>query len=130
MDNQRLFNIVKTSSEKLGVKTGDIKKRGEWNAEVKAFIDKVSITMLSLKDFGFKEKEVESFICGAESTMDIVLFFYLMKKTSKDSTDSEEFKKRVVSEWYSSKVFENLNDISDIVLDAFFEQKGGTCFTH
>ena len=129
MDNQRLYNIVITSSEMLGVKTEDIKKRGEWNAEVKAFIDKVSVTMLSLRDFGFTEAEVESFICGAESIMDKVIFFYLMKKTSKDSTVPEEFKQRVVSEWYSSNIFEYLNDISDIVLDAFFEQKGGSCFT-
>ena len=78
-DCQRLYNIVKVTSEKLGIKTQDIKERSDWTVEVRAFIDKVTEPMLKLMYFGFKESEVESFIQEAETTLDSVIFFYLMK---------------------------------------------------
>lgn len=128
-DNQRLYNLVKSTSEKLGIKTQDIKERSDWIVEVKAFIDKVTEPMVKLKYFGFNDREVEAFILGSETTLDIVVFFFLMKKIGKESDTSEEFKKKLTTEWNSPQVLDYLNDIADIVLDDFFIRKGGMCFT-
>lgn len=128
-DSQRLYNIVKVTSEKLGIKTQDIKERSDWTAEVRAFIDKVAEPMLKLRYFGFKESEVEAFIQEAETTLDSVIFFYLMKKVVKESKDSEEFQANLVTAWNSPQLLRNLNDIADIVLDDFFIRKGGMIFT-
>ena len=127
---QRLYNIVKVTSEKLGIKTQDIKERSDWTVEVRAFIDKVTEPMLKLMYFGFKESEVESFIQEAETTLDSVIFFYLMKKVGKESKDPEEFQEKLVGEWQSLQLWKCLNDIANIVLDDFFIKKGGMCFTH
>lgn len=129
-DCQRLYNIVKVTSEKLGIKTQDIKERSDWTVEVRAFIDKVTEPMLKLMYFGFKESEVESFIQEAETTLDSVIFFYLMKKVGKESKDPEEFQEKLVGEWQSLQLWKCLNDIANIVLDDFFIKKGGMCFTH
>ena len=128
-DCQRLYNIVKVTSEKLGIKTQDIKERSDWTVEVRAFIDKVTEPMLKLMYFGFKESEVESFIQEAETTLDSVIFFYLMKKVGKESKDPEEFQEKLVWEWQSLQLWKCLNDIANIVLDDFFIKKGGMCFT-
>lgn len=129
-DCQRLYNIVKVTSEKFGIKTQDIKERSDWTVEVRAFIDKVTEPMLKLMYFGFKESEVESFIQEAETTLDSVIFFYLMKKVGKESKDPEEFQEKLVGEWQSLQLWKCLNDIANIVLDDFFIKKGGMCFTH
>lgn len=129
-DCQRLYNIVKVTSEKLGIKTQDIKERSDWTVEVRAFIDKVTEPMLKLMYFGFKESEVESFIQEAETTLDSVIFFYLMKKVGKESKDPEEFQEKLAGEWQSLQLWKCLNDIANIVLDDFFIRKGGMCFTH
>ena len=129
-DCQRLYNIVKVTSEKLAIKTQDIKERSDWTVEVRAFIDKVTEPMLKLMYFGFKESEVESFIQEAETTLDSVIFFYLMKKVGKESKDPEEFQEKLVGEWQSLQLWKCLNDIANIVLDDFFIRKGGMCFTH
>lgn len=128
-DCQRLYNIVKVTSEKLGIKTQDIKERSDWTAKVRSFIDKVAEPMLKLRYFGFKESEVEAFIQEAETTLDSVIFFYLMKKVGKESKDPDEFQKKLVEEWQSLQLWNCLNDIANIVLDDFFIRKGGMIFT-
>ena len=129
MLNQRLYDIVQTSSKRLGIETKDVKKRYNWKQERDAFIGRVTEPMIMLKDFGFTDSEVKAFIKGAEESLDSVIFFYLVKKMVKESKDSEEFQEKIVTEWHSPKLLDYLNDISDIILDDFFIRKGGICFT-
>ncbi len=127
-ESQRLYNIVKTTSTMLGIDTKNVEKRRCWNEELNEFIKTISKTMLSLKYFGFTEKEVNEFILGTETMLDSAIFLYLMKKVAKESTNQEEFKSRLVQEWNSPQMLDCLNEIFDIVLDAFFAKKGGISF--
>ena len=129
MKNQRLYDIVQTSSKRLGIETKDVEKRYNWKQEKDAFISRVTEPMIMLRDFGFTDSEVKAFTKGVEESLDSVIFFYLVKKMVKESKDLEEFQEKLITEWHSPKLLNYLNDISDIILDDFFIRKGGICFT-
>ena len=129
MLNQRLYDIVQTSSKRLGIEIKDVEKRYNWKQERDAFISRVTEPMIMLRDFGFTDSEVKAFTKGAEESLDSVIFFYLVKKMVKESKDLEEFQEKLITEWHSPKLLNYLNDISDIILDDFFIRKGGICFT-
>ena len=129
MKNQRLYDIVQTSSKRLGIEIKDVEKRYNWKQERDAFISRVTEPMIMLRDFGFTDSEVKAFTKGAEESLDSVIFFYLVKKMVKESKDLEEFQEKLITEWHSPKLLNYLNDISDIILDDFFIRKGGICFT-
>ena len=128
-DNQRLYDIVQTSSKRLGIETKDVERRYNWEQERDAFIQRVTEPMIMLKDFGFTDSEVKAFIKGAEESLDSVIFFYLMKKVRKECKNGKEFKEKLESDWESPELLDYLNDISSIVLNDFFIKKGGMCFT-
>ena len=129
MLNQRLYDIVQTSSKRLGIEIKDVEKRYNWKQERDAFISRVTEPMIMLRDFGFTDSEVKAFTKGVEESLDSVIFFYLVKKMVKESKDLEEFQEKLITEWHSPKLLNYLNDISDIILDDFFIRKGGICFT-
>lgn len=129
MKSKNLMEIVKKASILMDIPYEKIQERKEWKEEKKRFIDDITYVMLSLKYFGFTENEAYSFIRGSEKTLDSVLFFFILKKCREKTKTFSELKVAVTAEWYSDTVWKNLNEISSIILDAFFEKKGGICFT-
>ena len=128
-DSQRLYNLVVSTSDRLGIKVEGVKQREDWNDGKNTFITSVIAPMQALKDFGFTDSEITSFINGSNMTLEYVLFWYIIKKAAKESKNPKEFQAEIITKWYSDDLLDSLVEIADIILDDFFTHKGGTCFT-
>lgn len=129
-DSQRLFNLVLSTSDRLGIKIESVKQRKDWKNDKDAFITSVIAPMQALKDFGFTESEIQSFILGSNMTLEYVLFLYIVKQAAKESKNYKEFQEEIITKWNAKDLLNNLAKISDIFLDDFFTRKGGVCFHH
>ena len=127
-ESQWLFNLTVLVSSDLKIDLNEIKNREEWNDAKNSFVRKVTSVMFQLENFGFKKSEISSFILGTEITLNYALFFYILKKVSKNATDEKELKTKIIKEWNSRNVLDNLDEMSEVILDDFFERKGGVVF--
>lgn len=127
-ESQWLFNLTVLVSSDLKIDLNEIKNREEWNDAKNSFVRKVTSVMFQLENFGFKKSEISSFISGTEITLNYALFFYILKKVSKNATDEKELKTKIIKEWNSRNVLDNLDEMSEVILDDFFEKKGGVVF--
>lgn len=127
-ESQWLFNLTVLVSSDLKIDLNEIKNREEWNDAKNSFVRKVTSVMFQLENFGFKKSEISSFISGTEITLNYALFFYILKKVSKNATDEKELKTKIIKEWNSRNVLDNLDEMSEVILDDFFERKGGVVF--
>ena len=127
-ESQWLFNLTVLVSSDLKIDLNEIKNREEWNDAKNSFVRKVTSVMFQLENFGFKKSEISSFISGTEITLNYALFFYILKKVSKNATDEKELKTKIIKEWNSRNVLDNLDEMSEVILDDFFEIKGGVVF--
>ena len=127
-ESQWLFNLTVLVSSDLKIDLNEIKNREEWNDAKNSFVRKVTSVMFQLENFGFKKSEISSFISGTEITLNYALFFYILKKVSKNATDEKELKTKIIKEWNSRNVLDNLDEMSAVILDDFFERKGGVVF--
>ena len=127
-ESQWLFNLTVLVSSDLKIDLNEIKNREEWNDAKNSFVRKVTSVMFQLENFGFKKSEISSFISGTEITLNYALFLYILKKVSKNATDEKELKTKIIKEWNSRNVLDNLDEMSEVILDDFFERKGGVVF--
>lgn len=127
-DAQRLYNIILLVSSSCKINIDEIKQKKQWNSDKREFINQITNVMYQLQDFGFTKSEIDGFVNGAETTLHFVLFLYMMKKNAKKAKSQDEFQELMIREWNSEKCLDNLNDISGLILDDFFEKKGGSVF--
>ncbi len=127
-DSQRLYNIVLTVSNNCNIDLNEITRRKQWEKEKRDFVSQVSDPMYALLDFGFTKEEIRQFESSVDLTLHYALFLYVIKKEAKKTKNPKDCRKRIIREWRTEKVFDNLNEMRDIILDDFFEKKGGIVF--
>ena len=63
-----------------------------------------------------------------KSILKSIIICHILKKVSKNATDEKELKTKIIKEWNSRNVLDNLDEMSEVILDDFFERKGGVVF--
>lgn len=125
---QRLLNLTLMVSSNLEIEIDEIKRREQWEVAKIFFLNKITSMMFQLQYFGFTKSEINRFILGTEATLNYALFFFVLRESLKIVNDIDELKTRITKEWNSNNVFDNLDEMAELIIDDFFEKKGGVVF--